>query len=118
MTTQSATRHFPPYSYTSRTMAYLAATVERHSYRNSATLHKHGPVILLALAAHHDLDETPQRRTPLPGYTASELAPFVGLGVSTVAEVLRGLTTAGLVDRYRGEVPGFRYRLDRTSFGE
>lgn len=102
-------RAFSTGTNTFRVMRALGSVSSSHSF--AATLTKYGPVVLLALAAHHDQDYSAARPTGArPGYTPAELAPFCGLGVSTVSAALLSMYRLGYVERYPTH-PGFRYTI-------
>lgn len=80
--------------------------------RASLLMHKHGPVVMLALAALCDRNGA-QRTTKAPQLvTVGDLLPFVGLGKGTIAAALLALHRAGYLDRQRAAFAGgYGYRL-------
>jgi DNA-binding MarR family transcriptional regulator len=115
MTAQQATRAFPESTYTNRTMAALARTIPGTDRRHSQLVGRHGAALMLALAAHHDLDRR-QHTAPI-GYTPTELAPFVGMTTSSAAATLLELNRTGWCERYTTARRGHRYLLAPSLFG-
>lgn len=113
-TTRPAVRHFGTHAFTPRVMRLLAHAQLGNTFSTSHTMRKHCPVVLLALAAHHDQDS--RSAGTLPGYTAAELAPFVGLGVGTVSTALRDMHRSGFVHRYAGDRGTLRYVVNLQAF--
>lgn len=114
MTQHGAHRAFTTYCTVARTMRLLAhVQLGGGQHGMSWRLPKHCPVVLLALAAHHDQDAV---NGEMPGYTAAELAPFVGLAPGTVASALRELLRFQLVTRYAGDRGTYRYTIRLHSF--
>lgn len=114
MSTHGAHRAFGTHSTVARVMRLLAFQPLGSTCYTSQTMQKHCPVVLLALAAHHDQDG--QSPGSWRGYTAVELAPFVGLANGTVATALRSLLRYEYVTRYRGGSGSFRYVVALTAF--
>jgi hypothetical protein len=113
MTSHGAHRAFTMRCTVARTMRLLAHVPLGGERALSWRLPKHCPVVLLALAAHHDQDAV---IGTMPGYTAAELAPFAGLAAGTVAEALRGLLRFQLVSRYAGDRGAHRYTIRLHAF--
>lgn len=113
MTSHGAHRTFTRRCWVSRAMRLLAHAQLGNAHGASWYMPKHCPVVLLALAAHHDEDAV---NNTMPGYTAAELSPFVGLAVGTVATALRELHRAGFLLRYKGDRNVLRYIIDVHTF--
>lgn len=113
MTSHGAVRAFTSRSFVSRTMRLLAHTEIGNDHGASWYMDKHCPMVLLALAAHHDQDAI---INTMPGYTAGELSPFVGHAASVVATALRSLHGSGILLRYKGDRNVLRYIIDVDAF--
>ena len=91
-------------SWTGRVMEALATQHPAGPATWSMMLDKHCPAVLLALAAHHDVDGRDRM-----GYGPTQLVPFVGLSEGLIATALRRLMRDGFVTRYKADNGGFRY---------